>query len=592
MNINNLIPDSLKNDKDIYGRTKIALITNFLTLIAGIIFSVLNFLVGNKIGAGLILVMPIFLFLNIKILQKSESINLFSNLLCLGAFYAINSAIITSGGVNNSTSFCWFYALALLAFVINQNKKAWIWLFIAISDYFLLLFIDKNIFKIPNYIPNEFIKYIDYSTIIGSLLILGSFAQVFQFVLNSSKEELKLEKDFVEQRIKEAIKEIGIKNEELHNTKNEIEEQKNNLATKNEELHKLLENNELSNKNLNFERNKLEENQKYLEISINKILEKMFLFSDGHLNIKLEAEKNDYIGKLYKGFSESVFKIKNTIQNVVLTIEQANKLSLTIQEMNSNLVGNLEKQTSEIEVVSSAAEELSVISEQNSNNAFTSMESCNENKELAEKSRDIILESINKIKEISYVADNSTKKISDLENSIKNISGIISIIENISDQTNLLALNAAIEAARAGDAGRGFSVVAQEIRNLSEKTLTATKEVIYITDLIQNQSKESVGMMKEVNKKVTESIDFSSQVSKSLNNIINSSDNLLDMSTQLYNSAKQQSETSNSISSSLLNVGELFVNSYNMLGEIFEVNNQMLALMNNMKQSSDKFIIE
>ncbi|MEK7433259.1 MAG: methyl-accepting chemotaxis protein [Cyanobacteriota bacterium] len=592
MNIESFIPKNFNNEKELFHKTKIALYTNLLTLIAGIIFSLLYFLVGNKLGSILIFLMPIFLLINFKILQKTESITLFSNLVCLGAFYAIDCAILTSGGVENGLAFCWSFALSILAFVLMQNKSAWIWIFISIINYFTIFFINRNYFIIPNYVMGEYSSYMNLATILGSFLIMGAFAQIFQSGINNSREELKNEKELVDMKVHEAIEEIENKNLEILITNEKIEEQNKNLELKNKDLEESLKSTEKTQNDLNLEKEKLKENQLYLENSINNILDKMNLFSDGDLTVKINSTNNDYIGKLYDGFSDSVLKMKNTIENVIVTIKEANKLSNTIQEMNSFLVENIEKQTNEIESVSSSAEELSVIAEQNSKTSYDTMQNCNKNKEIAEKSSEIVSKSINNIKEIGNFTKNSTNKINELEISIKKISEIISVINDISDQTNLLALNASIEAARAGDAGRGFSVVAQEIRNLSEKTLISTKEINLITNLIQSQSKESVLIMKDVNKKVNEEISFSSKVSDSLDNIIDSSNQLLFMATQISSSAEQQSLTSNDITKSLYQIGELFLSSHSSLADIFDVNNKMMELMNNLKIKSETFIIK
>jgi methyl-accepting chemotaxis protein len=592
MIIENFIPKSFEIDKDLLSKTKISLYTNLLSMIATLIFSVLNFFVENTIGSLFITFSTFLLLINFRILKRTKNLSFFSNIICLADFIAINTSLNTSGGVSESLSFCWFLPFSLLVFILLKSKYAWFWVITCILNYFVVFFIDSYVFNIPNFVNEDSVLFINLSTITGSFLILGAFAQVFQSGLNNSKNELALEKSLIEKKVQEAIKEIEEKNKEISLSNQKMDEQNKNLEIKNIDLENYVTRVEKIQNDLEIEKEKLKENHSYLEDSINNILEKMELFSQGYLNINIHSENSDYIGKLYKGFSDSVLNMKNMLKSVIETIESINYLSNNIHEKTIYIVENLEKQTEQLAQVSTASEELSITSQKNSESTLITMENGSQNKESAKNGEKVILNSINKIQEIGLFVNNSTKEINALENSIKNISKVVLLIDEISDQTNLLALNASIEAARAGEHGRGFSVVAQEIRQLSERTLKATKEISFFINGVQEQAKNSVYIMSQVNNKVDEGIYFSNQASVSLKEIIESSDNLLEMVSQIAASTEQQAITSNEISSNLSSLNQVSMNSYNNLTQIVQSNNNMKELIDNLKTLSNNFILD
>ena len=152
---------------------------------------------------------------------------------------------------------------------------------------------------------------------------------------------------------------------------------------------------------------------------------------------------------------------------------------------------------------------------------------------------------------IAGSVSDTAKQIAELGKSSVKIGHIIGVIDDIADQTNLLALNAAIEAARAGEQGRGFAVVADEVRKLAERTTTATKEIAEMIQTVQEETKSAVAAMETGTRQVEAGVQTTSQAGDSLKEIIRMSDNVGEMITQIATAATEQSSASEEINQNI-----------------------------------------
>jgi methyl-accepting chemotaxis protein len=185
---------------------------------------------------------------------------------------------------------------------------------------------------------------------------------------------------------------------------------------------------------------------------------------------------------------------------------------------------------------------------ENSKNAGDTAGTAKEAKVAAEQGGKVVAETVTGMKQIADVVKKSAETVQELGKSSDQIGEIIGVIDDIADQTNLLALNAAIEAARAGEQGRGFAVVADEVRKLAERTTKATKEIAGMIKKIQVETKGAVEGMKEGTKKVDEGIILADKAGTSLTEIVGISQKVGDMVSQIAAASEEQSSASEQIS--------------------------------------------
>ncbi len=287
---------------------------------------------------------------------------------------------------------------------------------------------------------------------------------------------------------------------------------------------------------------------KWIMKVVQPLIEGIRLVSTGDLSIELEKKTNDEVGELIdelKSFvvdlRESIYEVKQEAQNVSLHSDQILKDSQAI-------ASNAENGSQRVSEVASAIQEMASTISENSQNAVITSETSEKARKAAEAGGQVVDETVDSMKRIAEVVRKSSLTIQELGKSSNQIGEIISVIDEIADQTNLLALNAAIEAARAGEQGRGFAVVADEVRKLAERTTKATKEIASMIKKIQHDTQGAVKAMEEGTRQVDEGISRADKAGASLREIVKLSQEVTSMITQIVAASTQQASASEQIS--------------------------------------------
>ena len=255
--------------------------------------------------------------------------------------------------------------------------------------------------------------------------------------------------------------------------------------------------------------------QESLQRSITDLLNTISQVARGDLSIRGKVT-NDALGNV-------VDSVNFMLDNFTKVLERVRKAAIDVSTSANQILGAADEmsagatqQDQEITNTSSAVEELTVSMKQVSNNAEASAEAARRALDAAEQGNRAVRDTLEGMQRIRASVQASAKKIKSLGDRSLEISEIINVINDITEQTNLLALNAAIEAARAGEAGRGFAVVADEVRKLAEHSRSATKDIAALIKAIQAETNEAVVVMEEGTREVEVGAGLADQAGKAL----------------------------------------------------------------------------
>ncbi|MCP5062105.1 MAG: HAMP domain-containing protein [Ignavibacteriae bacterium] len=294
-----------------------------------------------------------------------------------------------------------------------------------------------------------------------------------------------------------------------------------------------------------------EEQKEYLSKSVEKILNAMEGFSQGDLTVQLPVESNDSIGQLFEGFNLTVNNLNKIVsrvhESVDSTITASTQIAAGIEEMSSAA----EEQNTQTSSIAAAIDQMTSTVSATTQSTNSAAESAQKSGDFAEEGSVVVKKSVIAMDKIATVVSKAVEKVQGLGENSDKIGEIIQVINEIADQTNLLALNAAIEAARAGEHGRGFAVVADEVRKLAERTTGATQEIAGMIQTIQNDTKDVVESINSGNEEVINGKDLAESVGDAINNIVYNANRVVDEINQVATASEEQAQTSGQIAQNI-----------------------------------------
>jgi methyl-accepting chemotaxis protein len=263
--------------------------------------------------------------------------------------------------------------------------------------------------------------------------------------------------------------------------------------------------------------------------------------------IMKRMDSADEMGQMARSYRKMLEGLRSLISKVGEATSAVASSSAEISASTEEMAAGSHAQMTQTGEVAAAVEEMTKTIAENARTAGRTSETSKEAKDAAQKGGQVVDETIGGMKRIATVVSKSSETVRALGKSSDQIGEIVRVIDDIADQTNLLALNAAIEAARAGEQGRGFAVVADEVRKLAERTTKATKEIASMIKQIQLDTGGAVNSMEEGTKEVENGIILADKAGSALRDIVQISQNLTDMVTQIAAAGEQQSSASEQI---------------------------------------------
>jgi len=272
---------------------------------------------------------------------------------------------------------------------------------------------------------------------------------------------------------------------------------------------------------------------------------------DGDLTKRINSSRNDEIGQVARDFDEFIDGLAELIRSIV---QKSAKLFNGVEELDvgaKNIKQTSEQQLASVEQIVTAVTEMSyAINEVAQNAQLTSTEVVEVNR-LAADGSEITNNAVEEIKGLSETVEEATTAISKLSKNSQDIASVLDVIRGVAEQTNLLALNAAIEAARAGEQGRGFAVVADEVRNLASKTQQSTENIQVMIEALHKGVNEAVTSINKGNAATQTSVEYSKKTLGALKTITTVSQKVSDVAAQTATATEEQSQVAEDISKNL-----------------------------------------
>ena len=240
---------------------------------------------------------------------------------------------------------------------------------------------------------------------------------------------------------------------------------------------------------------------------------------EGDLTKRLVIQNNDEFGSLGTAFNRFVERIHGSIREVSSATGQVNEVALRVVAASNSSMYNSDQQASRTSSVAAAINQLGAAAQEIARNAAQASSQASDARNLAEDGQQVVDRSIAAMNQLSNMLSASSSNIESLNSKTVNIGQILEVITSISQQTNLLALNAAIEAARAGEAGRGFAVVADEVRNLAHRTQESAQQVQTMIEELQVGARESVSTMSDSQRHSQDSVEIANLAGERLSSV-------------------------------------------------------------------------
>lgn len=322
---------------------------------------------------------------------------------------------------------------------------------------------------------------------------------------------------------------------------------------------------------------------------LSKVNDILGVVASGDLTQKLDDSANDEFGELARNCNKVIANLQQLIQGIISRSTQLAAASEQTSAITVQTTQAIREQKSQVTQAATATTEMSSTSQgvlQSSNDAVSEIKNADNE---AERVKGISLENKEIILQLSHEVEQASVVINKLHKDSASIGSILDVIRGIAEQTNLLALNAAIEAARAGEQGRGFAVVADEVRSLASKTQASTQEIQAMIQVLQSGAHAAVEAMNKGRKQAENCVEKTEVATKALDSITHAVHLAHDMSEQISDAAKEQNQVSNEISQLLESIVAIAEQTASGAEQTSESSHEVARLAEELRVSVEQF---
>ncbi len=326
-----------------------------------------------------------------------------------------------------------------------------------------------------------------------------------------------------------------------------------------------------------------------LRTSIDRLLEATSKMAEGDMTVKMTVATQDELGHLTEQFNQTAERMRELIKEVHNTSDSVYQQSQEVSQITGVTSNSINKQMEETEQAASAMTEMSSNFSEVSDFSAQAENAAQEASNEANRGRDQVHKTLLNINNLAGEIQNSSSVVDQLAKDSANISQVLVQIKGIAEQTNLLALNAAIEAARAGEHGRGFAVVADEVRSLSRRTHESTEEIEEMVDKIQQGVGNAVTAMSNSHKMAEGTVVESKEVEEALEAIHDKVSSIAEMNTHIAEAVKQQATTAEDIDRNIVGISRVAEDNVGNAAETTRASEEMATKANQLREMLTSF---
>ncbi|WP_095120920.1 methyl-accepting chemotaxis protein [Pseudomonas sp. Irchel s3f10] len=290
---------------------------------------------------------------------------------------------------------------------------------------------------------------------------------------------------------------------------------------------------------------------------LNRAVQAAQTIADGNLTKVIEVDGKDEATQLLQALATMQTNLRKTIEQIAGSATQLGAAAEELSAVTEEASRGLQQQNNEIEQAATAVNEMTAAVEEVARNAVSTSEASNQSTHAAREGRDQVVKTVDAIQTMTHDVQNTAQMIEGLAAQGRDIGKVLDVIRAIAEQTNLLALNAAIEAARAGEAGRGFAVVADEVRALAHRTAQSTQEIEKMVAGIQNGTGEAVSSMQQSNQRTQTTLEMARAAGVALEQITQSIHQINERNLVIASASEEQAQVSREVDRNLVNIRDL-----------------------------------
>jgi len=310
---------------------------------------------------------------------------------------------------------------------------------------------------------------------------------------------------------------------------------------------------------------------------------------NGDLTRVLPCDGNDEITELTEHFNQFVDKTRNLVSSVGQSTAQLATAAEELSAVTRENSGAAEAQRAETDQVATAVTEMDASAREVARNASEAATAARQTDEAATAGRSVMSRAVGSIEQLAGEIETADAVIDKLKIESENIGLVLGVIRGVADQTNLLALNAAIEAARAGEQGRGFAVVADEVRTLASRTQKSTEEIQEMIERLQLEAGKAVDVMRSGRTMANQTLEHAAEADKSLENIVQLIARITDMNVQIAGAAEQQTGVSQEVDHNVVQIAQLAEQAVNGSEQIAMASGELAQLGEGLRELVSRF---